>query len=292
MVVLRRVLVPATVLLLSLAVSAAAQEPDSSPVERPDVQAAIDEAVDSTPAEAQEILDPVAGGDEPGEEEPGRPPEGGDDPSFADRVSSAFAQEAVVFGVAGLVTVAAGLGGFAFVTRYISPKEALKNPQRAMLYGFVRATPGAHLKRLSEEFGMKTSSILWHIRKLESAELVKSERVNGYRVFYPVEGGIEIKRVSRALAALQNDNAMRVFQNIQGRPGSTARGLADRLSLHGGTVRWHLRKLRDHGLLDELIQEDGSKFFPTPLGDRALEAREGRPVDGPRPTRTPVPTPE
>jgi predicted transcriptional regulator len=159
-----------------------------------------------------------------------------------------------------------------------------------MLYGFIRGNPGAHLKQLSEEFAMKTSSILWHIRKLESAELVKSERVGGYRVFYAVDGGIEIKRVSRAITSLQNDNARRIFARIQSKPGVTTRQLSDALGIHGGTVRWHLRKLRDAGLLDELVQEAGSKFFNTPLGDRAMETMEGAPTTpAPRSVSRPVP---
>lgn len=254
----------------------------------PDIPAIPDPPI--VDPETVPMLDDLVGSGEP--EEPGdpAPPSDSRESGFADRVREALSDQAVAFSAASLLAVGATLGGFAMVTRYISPKEALKNPQRAMLYGFVRATPGAHLKQLSEEFGMKTSSILWHIRKLESADLVKSERVNGYRVFYPCEGGIEVRRVSRAMAALQNDNALRIYQHLHRRPGVTARHLSENLSIHSGTARWHLRKLRDHGLLDELIQEDASRFYPTPLGNRALEAREGRSVDMPLPQRAPVPS--
>ncbi len=225
----------------------------------------------------------------PQEEAPAKSAE----PGFADRVRAAMQDTLLTAGVAGILATGLGALGFALVTRYVSPKEALKNPQRAMLYGFIRATPGAHLKQLSDEFVMKTSSILWHIRKLEAAELVHSDRVNGYRVFYPVDGGIEAKRVSRAITALQNDNAKAIFETIQAEAGCTARTIAERLGLHGGTARWHLKKLRDHGLLEELVRDDGSRFYNTPLGDRAIEAMMGRPVEPakPLPRRAPVPVP-
>ncbi len=258
-------------------------------LEVPDVLQAGEDLL--APGQAQQQIADLVAGEEPAD--PGRdaPPADRNDPGFADRIAGAISDDAVRFSLIGVATAVISLGGFALVTRYISPKEALKNPQRAMLYGFVRATPGVHLKQLSEEFGMKTSSILWHIRKLESAELVKSERVNGFRVFYPVEGGVEIRKVSRALATLQNENALHIYQYVERHPGTPATIMADRLSLHGGTARWHLRKLRDHGLLDELVQSDGSRFYPTPLGNRALEAREGRPVDAPaRPVGTPLPS--
>ncbi len=218
-----------------------------------------------------------------GEEEGGKdtppPPQDGEE-SFADRIRTAFGNRIAVASLAGVLLSGVGLTGFALVTRYISPKEALKNPQRAMLYGFVRATPGVHLKKLSEEFGMKTSSILWHMRKLESAELVQSEHANGYRVFYAVEGGVEMKRVSRAVTAIHNENARHIFQFISRDPGISTKSLANRLSLNPGNVRWHLRKLRDCGLVEELVRETDRLLYPTPLGVKALEAAEGRPVDG------------
>jgi len=242
------------------------------------------------PGGVQIIKDLIAP-DEPEDDGADTAPPEKDAPGFADRVSNAFQDEVMVWGVGSFALAAMSLGGFVMVTRYISPKEALKNPQRSMLYGYIRGNPGAHLKQLSDEFGMKTSSILWHIRKLESAELVNSERVGGYRVFYAIEGGIEIKRVSRAITALQNENAHHIFQRVQAHPGSTTREISEALGLHGGTARWHLRKLREQGLLDELVQDSGSKFFNTTLGDRALATMEGTPtVPAPRRAPTAVPS--
>lgn len=234
---------------------------------------------DWIPEEVRNELEEVLGTEEPDEEEP--VDSNKEAPGFAARVRDAFAGTGLVAGLAGLGATAAGMVGFAAVTRYISPKEALKNPQRAMLYGFVRATPGAHLKQLSEEFKMKTSSILWHIRKLEAADLVHSERANGFRVFYPTEGGIEAKRLSRAITTLHNENARRIQERVHDKPGQTVKELSERLDIHSGTVRWHLRKLREFGLVDELVREDGSKFFGTPLGGKAVETILGTPTTAP-----------
>jgi len=283
---------------LLLAGVAAAESPEAPPVRDLAERAVV--AVERTgedPAAAVQdpgaVIGPVVA---PPEEEEGAepaPPEEGA-PGFADRVRDAFEDDVLAVGVAGSLAAALGVAGLFLVTRYVSPKEALKNPQRAMLYGYVRGHPGVHLKQLSEEFDMKTSSILWHIRKLEAAELVHSERANGFRVFYPVEGGIEIKRVSRAITALHNRNAHRIFEVVLAQPGHAVRDVAETLRMHGGTARWHLRKLRDFGLVEELVRDDGSQFFGTPLGRKALETLEGMPtVPLPRHTEgAPVPLPE
>lgn len=247
------------------------------------------EALKQDPAavaqDPQPFLDDILDPESSDEQQPGAPVEHRD-PGFADRIRDAFEGKVLVAGLATLIASAVGLGGFALVTRYVSPKEALKNPQRAMLYGFVRGNPGVHLKKLSEEFAMKTSSILWHIRKLENAELVRSERANGYRVFYPTEGGVEIKRVSRAITALQNGNARQLYEAVERSAGASPSQLAERLSIHGGTVRWHLRKLREFGLVEELVRDDGSTFYATPLGRRSLQTLLGVPATS---ERAPVP---
>ncbi|MCA1811372.1 MAG: helix-turn-helix domain-containing protein, partial [Halobacteriales archaeon] len=206
----------------------------------------------------------------PGNEDPGAPRDGVD-PGFAERIRAAFSDNLVLMGVGALAASTLTLAGYALVTRYITPKEALKNPQRSMLYGFIRGNPGVHLKKLSEEFGMKTSSILWHIRKLESAELVRSERANGYRVFYPTEGGIAVKNVSRAITALQNPNARNLFEHVHSHPGRSVMEISSAIHVHVGTVRWHLKKLKEFQLVEELVRGDSVSYFATPLGHTSLQ---------------------
>ncbi|MGB1696894.1 MAG: winged helix-turn-helix transcriptional regulator [Thermoplasmatota archaeon] len=238
-----------------------------------------------TGPEGQELLPELLGKEEP-EQTPEQPTEG--DESFGGKFREAFSSASWAMGLTGVFATLFGVVGFGLVTRYISPKEALKNPQRAMLYGFIRATPGAHLKQLSEEFQMKTSSILWHIRKLEAADLVNSERANGFRVFYPVEGGVEAKKLSRAMTALQNENARRIQELVSRRPGLSVKDVSERLTILGGTVRWHLRKLREFGLMDELVSDEGSLFYGTPLGEKAMAATVGMPVAKTAPKGTPA----
>ncbi len=278
--------------LLLLAPAASAEANDAPAQAIPgDLESAVRtvKSLAAAPEDPTSHVPRLLDGDDSGDGEAAPPSRDGDN-SFADRLRTAFGNHIAVASLAGVILSGLGLTGFALVTRYISPKEALKNPQRAMLYGFVRATPGVHLKKLSEEFGMKTSSILWHMRKLESAELVQSEHANGYRVFYAVEGGVEMKRISRAVTAIHNENARHIFQFISRDPGISTKSLANRLTLNPGNVRWHLRKLRDCGLVEELVREADRLLFPTPLGVKALEAAEGRPVEG-VPVAASTPTP-
>ncbi|MEA3144300.1 MAG: hypothetical protein QOG31_1624 [Thermoplasmata archaeon] len=260
---------------LSVLLLAAALVPAASAV--PPTVGGVREVVNSVQSDPQgaamdpaKTLQPVTDPQQPPADGPGAPRDGVD-PGFANRIRAAFQDNLLMAGVAALAASTLGLAGFAMVTRYISPKEALKNPQRAMLYGFIRGNPGVHLKKLSEEFSMKTSSILWHIRKLESAELVRSERANGYRVFYPTEGGVAVKNVSRAITALQNANARALFEHVHTHPGRGVTEISAALHIHAGTVRWHLKKLKEFQLVEELVRDEAVSYFATPLGHKSLQ---------------------
>lgn len=203
------------------------------------------------------------------------PPEG----DLGDRLREEYGNSVMVVSLLGLAAPLVGLAAFGLVTRYISPKEALKNPQRAMLYGYLKATPGAHLKQLSDEFGMKTSSILWHIRKLESAELVRSDRANGFRVFYATEGGVEARRLGRAMTVLQNENGAHIHQYIHKHPEMGIKQISEGVNIQASTVRWHVRKLKEFGLVEETSTEGLARFQGTVLGQKALQVLEGKPVE-------------
>lgn len=230
-------------------------------------------------AAAQEIGDIVdetagdpdrgEGGDEGGTA-PDRPEGGLGNGILAALGSTSGLVALTVVGILGL----AGAGAL-LATRYIDPKEALDNPQRAMLFGCIKGHPGINLKQLSEDFDMKTSTVLWHLRKLEGAELVRSQKANGLRVFYPVSGGVEAKTLGAAVAALANENASKILDYITIHPGTPQKGLVNALAINAGTVRWHLRKLKDMGLMAELSQGRSSTFYPTELGIKALNQTLG-----------------
>jgi DNA-binding MarR family transcriptional regulator len=235
------------------------------PPEQPDAQDEIDEISKSLP-----------GGEGPSNPAPG-PGNGFDD--IGRDVAGAVSENWLITGAVAVAAAGVGLLAFFFVNRYVDPRKALENPHRSMLYGFVKGNPGVHLKQLSSEFEMKTSTVLWHVRKLECANLVRSKKANGYRVFYPVSGGLEAKQLSTAITALSNTNARNIFEFVALAPGSQQRNIASKLVINPGTVRWHLKKLTTAGLMAELIKDRTGFFYATELGIKAMRQVAGLPPD-------------
>lgn len=176
------------------------------------------------------------------------------------------------YGLAAIALGALSAGGWYLFggTRLSTPEEVLENDVRSSIYEYVKETTGAHLHQISTDLDLSTTNAVWHLRKLEDAGLVKSKKFNGYRIFYPVEGGIEAQKLSIGVSVLNNDNAQRIFEHLAHHPGKHQRQLARALDINHGTVRWHLRKMRSAEMVVEIKKGNTTKYFPTDLGRRSL----------------------
>jgi predicted transcriptional regulator len=178
--------------------------------------------------------------------------------------------------VAGLASVAAAF--FQGGARFVTPAEVLANDVRKGIYGYLKDRTGANLKQVTDDLRLTTTNAIWHLRKLEEAGLVNSRRFNGYKVFYPAEGGVEARRLSLGKTALANENAQEVFEHVAANPGIHQREIARALGVNHGTVRWHLKKLLSAELIVETRRGKASAYEPTPMGLAALRHVGPRPA--------------
>lgn len=167
---------------------------------------------------------------------------------------------------AGLAAWLAFRGGAKFVTR----ENVLENETRADLYEFLEEHPGTHLRGIAEELDLSTTNVLWHLRKLEDADLVRSKKQGGYKVFYLIEGGQQGKKEAMAHSVLRNDNAQSILEYVSSNPGSHQRAIARALDVNHGTVRWHLKKMLDTDLVLQVRREHAIQYYLTDLGAKML----------------------
>ncbi|MCA1814193.1 MAG: winged helix-turn-helix transcriptional regulator [Halobacteriales archaeon] len=178
------------------------------------------------------------------------------------------------------VSIGVGLAGFAawslLGTRFVNSENVLENDARRAIFEYIKTNPGCHLRETAGALQLSTTNVLWHLRKLEESNLVNGKKLEGYKVFYPVEGGIEAKRMGLALAVLRNPNATQVLGIIARNPGVHQREIARMLDVNHGTVRWHLKKLSLVQLVLEVKRGSVSQYFVSALGLQALERVEVR----------------
>ncbi len=173
-----------------------------------------------------------------------------------------------------IVAVAVIIGFLLFHggVKYVTPENVLDTEIRKHLYDYIDESPGSHLREIARELDLKPSNAAWHLRKLEQTNLVRSRFIGGKKVYYLVEGGMEIRKQAIGESILKNDNARDIMQYLQDHPGKHLLEIAHALKLNHHVVKWHIKKM----YMAELVEGDTSNsaypvYYPTDIGIEALE---------------------
>lgn len=173
-----------------------------------------------------------------------------------------------------IVTVVALIIGFACIAggiKYITPENVLDTETRKTLYEYIDEYPGSHLREIARELELKPSNAAWHLRKLEQTNLVRSRTIGGKKVYYLVEGGLEVRQRAIAESVLRNKNARDILKYLSDHPGKHLLEIAHALNLNHHVVKWHLNKMH----FAELVEGDTSNsaypvYYPTDSGRESL----------------------
>jgi predicted transcriptional regulator len=173
-----------------------------------------------------------------------------------------------------IVSVAVIIGFLLFHggVKYVTPENVLDTEIRKHLYDYIDESPGSHLREIARELDLKPSNAAWHLRKLEQTNLVRSRFIGGKKVYYLVEGGMEIRKQAIGESILKNKNAKEIMQYLQDHPGKHLLEIAHALSLNHHVVKWHIKKM----YMAELVEGDTSNsaypvYYPTEIGIEVLE---------------------
>lgn len=213
------------------------------------------------------------------------------DPSLGDVLGDPAFETGILIGVATTVGVALLSLLFLGGTKFVNSENVLDSEARRTIFTYIREHPGTHLRATAQALDLSTTNVLWHLRKLESANLVNSRKFEGYKLFYPTEGGLESRRRAIALAVLKNENARDILKHIAQFPNAHQREIARALDVNHGTIRWHLRKLNEADLLVQLKKEHTSNYWLSEYGAKMLSDVTGQTWTAPVVPQPQVPAP-
>jgi len=173
-----------------------------------------------------------------------------------------------------VVVIVAVILGFLFFyggIKYVTPENVLDTETRKHLYEFIDEYPGSHLREIARELDLKPSNAAWHLRKLEQTNLVRSRLIGGKKVYYLVEGGLEVRQRAISESVLRNKNAHDILQYIIDHPGKHLLEIAHALNMNHHVVKWHLNKMH----FAELVEGDTTNsaypiYYPTDNGKEAV----------------------
>lgn len=172
-------------------------------------------------------------------------------------------------GAAALLMAAAYLlwplakgGALGMFSRVESPQELAQHPVRARVLALVEAEPGLHVRGLASRLGLARSHVAHHLRQLERGGLVRVVKGPGYTCVFR-KGAMDASLMG-ASTWLKAPGARAVLALSLRSPGVGPREAASQLGMSPGTVAYHLKRLREAGLL-----EAGQGLASTELGRRA-----------------------
>lgn len=150
-----------------------------------------------------------------------------------------------------------GVGGL----RHVDRDNVLEHDLRQKLLESIQANPGIHLRELASRHDTAVTNTQWHLRKLELAGLIKTQKLEGRRLYYPAQGGAAVRVRAIENAVMANPNAGRVTEFLAANAGANQATLAANLGMNPGTVRWHLRKLESAGVVRSIQEAHQTRYF-------------------------------
>lgn len=190
---------------------------------------------------------------------------GSDDGIFGLESEAAMLVGALGLGASG---AAAFVGLRRFVTFLLAPlasrlkrSELLDNDTRRSIYERIQEDPGVNLRGLADELDLAWGTLLHHLHKLEDGHLITSERYGKYRRFF-LNGSTYSKEEQARLAALSTPSTARVAEYILDNPGANQSEVGDAIGVTPSTVLFHVRRLKDVGLVQEEREGRYVHYYP------------------------------
>ncbi len=145
----------------------------------------------------------------------------------------------------------------------------LLHPLRREIYRLVCETPGTYFFELSNLLMAPQGTVNWHLRKLEKAGLLSSEKFKGKRVYY--SRNLRHEEVEKAFVVLKAKTARKIFAFIINNDNCHQITIARGLNIHHDTVSHHTKKMVEVKLINQF--KNGRKTCYT-MGDIGRKIQE------------------
>jgi predicted transcriptional regulator len=131
----------------------------------------------------------------------------------------------------------------------VKREDVLNHEVREQVYDYVKEHPGDHFRSILTHLELTNGTLVHHLNTLEKKDFIRSERDGPYKRFYPI--GTKISGEVLEINGLQG----KILDVAAARPGITQKGLAKKLGASTPTINYHVKALRNSGLLK--VKRDG-----------------------------------
>lgn len=155
----------------------------------------------------------------------------------------------------------------------MSSESILLNPLRRKIYSLVAQSPGSNFSKITNALEIASSTLNWHLKRLENSGLLKSTKIGNKRIYYPASLRTEL--AEEIIQVLSNETARNIFLYVINIPDEEcyALNIARNLNpaIHHETVRYHLERMKKVNLIKEV--KIGKTVYARP-GSEAFRLKE------------------
>ncbi|MHA2363405.1 MAG: helix-turn-helix domain-containing protein [Candidatus Hodarchaeales archaeon] len=158
-------------------------------------------------------------------------------------------------------------------TDNVSSESILLHPLRRRIYSVVAQAHGSNFSKIADVMNISSSTLSWHLKRLEKSGLLKSGKFAGKRIYYP--SSLRSKLAEQIIQILSNETARKIFLYIINLPDEDCYPLNISRNidppLHHETVRYHIDRMKKVGLIE--TTKDGQTVLVQP-GPEAYRLKE------------------
>ena len=129
---------------------------------------------------------------------------------------------------------------------------------RRNIYQFILKSPGLHLRELSRRLHMPLTTVKYHLHVLQKRELIKEKTEGRYHRYYVTHKiGAQEKNL---INLLREDIPLTIVLYLMIHYWSSQADISNSLQKHPTTIEYHLKKLMDLGLIQQVKPVDGKIY--------------------------------
>ena len=147
------------------------------------------------------------------------------------------------------------------VHRHLEMEDVLENEVRSKIIDIILDNPGIHFNELLRFLDISAGQLAWHLDILETFHVIRKIRVGQFLTYFPYLEQNPISKIDLHLS--KSKTTLEILQIINDNPGIYQNQIAKRLDLNHKTVKYHVDKLIEVGVVK--VENNKSKKGLYPL---------------------------
>lgn len=142
----------------------------------------------------------------------------------------------------------------------LSLDEVLENENRTKIIELILKEPGIHFNELLRKTGLAAGNLVWHLDILQTYKVIGKKRVGNFIAYFPYYQKNPISNIDLKLK--KSKLTLEILEMIEQDPGIWNNLITKKLKVDHKTIQYHIKKLKELGLINFKKEGRKKKIFP------------------------------